>query len=189
MNKVTVEPDNEIYLSEGNCVLERTDNRLVFSAQGAVMPKSVRLEGSYGTDFTWTLQNGVLTISGTGTLQKSEQQEAPWQEWKTLVSKVVLEEGVTRIGTHSFAEYPALKEVVFPRSLTELEDFAFWRCDALTEVTFKGTYSRWKTIDVGKNTPIEQADVFGVISAHIWLVAVVVLVPAAVIICLKRRKD
>ncbi len=59
-----------------------------------------------GENATWSLDEyGVLTISGTGDMYNFESQiyyEAPWNEFRSSIKKVVIEEGITNIGQNAF---------------------------------------------------------------------------------------
>lgn len=50
------------------------------------------------------------------------------------VERVVLPEGVTRIGAEAFRECAQLTEVVLPKTLEEIGDFAFDECEALAQI-------------------------------------------------------
>ena len=54
----------------------------------------------------------------------------------TAITKVVLAEGIQRIGYATFQGCTSLKEVVLPNSLTYINSYAFEGCTALESVTF-----------------------------------------------------
>ena len=86
-------------------------------------------------DCTWTLDdNGVLTISGNGKMgdYDSYSSKAPWG---TAIKKVVIENGVTRIGDSAFYHCTGLTSVTIPNSVTSIGDTAFYRCTGLTSIT------------------------------------------------------
>lgn len=58
--------------------------------------------GSCGDNLTWTLdESGLLTVSGTGTMDNyTFIDPAPWAD--SDVRDVVIEEGVTSVGTYAF---------------------------------------------------------------------------------------
>lgn len=88
---------------------------------------------------TWRIQNGVLTISGTGAMRNivpgllSEPQA--WWDYKEKFTSVVIEEGVTNIGESAFYECSGLESVTLPRSLTTIGHGAFFLCSGLKSVT------------------------------------------------------
>jgi hypothetical protein len=89
--------------------------------------------GSCGENLTWTLENGVLTISGTG-----EMTSAPWKDYAKDITKVVIEEGVTSVADNAFSGCSALTTVTFPATLKSLGDYAFYNCTALKKIYFLG---------------------------------------------------
>lgn len=52
-----------------------------------------------------------------------------------LVTKLVIPEGVTRIGAKAFHSCKSITEIVLPHTLTEIGRKAFFKCDGLTKVT------------------------------------------------------
>ncbi|MDY4220887.1 MAG: leucine-rich repeat protein, partial [Candidatus Faecousia sp.] len=83
-----------------------------------------------GNDLTWTLEDGTLTISGTGEMYDF----CDWGGQKDQITKVVVEEGVTSIGDHAFDSCENLAEVVLPESLTSIGYSAFAYCLSLTSI-------------------------------------------------------
>ena len=113
--------------------------------------------GTCGKNITWLLDgNGVLTISGTGTMDDYEKKDAPWFQHRWSLKKVVIEEGVTYIGDYAFYncervtsvtipesvtvigesafEWCRMEEVVIPERVTTIGDRAFANCQSLVEV-------------------------------------------------------
>lgn len=94
-------------------------------------------EGSCGESLTWVLDGeGTLTISGTGDMTNYTWSNRPsWYDYRTSIRKVVIEEGVTSVGSDAFWGYDYLSGVQLPSTMKALYDSAFSACDALTEVT------------------------------------------------------
>ena len=82
-----------------------------------------------GTNATWTLnENGVLTISGKGAIKGSG--------FKSYaIKEVVIEEGITKIGSYAFQVCTQIQKVTLPESLTTICDNAFLGCSGLKEIT------------------------------------------------------
>ena len=88
----------------------------------------------YDDSLTWTLDSsGVLTISGSGVMGNCWPQ--PWEEYRETITAVVLEDGVTNIGTNAFLDCTALTSVSIPDSVTRIGEAAFSQCDSLRSVT------------------------------------------------------
>ena len=88
-----------------------------------------------GSDLTWTLENGVLTISGTGSMfNYTRDAAAPWNSNALEITKIVMEEGATTIGEYAFYKLTGVTEAVIPSTVTTIGRYAFSGCSAMTEV-------------------------------------------------------
>lgn len=78
---------------------------------------------------------GVLTLVGTGTTDSYHSKKpTPWNEYSDLIKKVVVEEGITRLGGQIFVNCSAVQEVEFPNSLECIAGKAFAGCTSLRKV-------------------------------------------------------
>ena len=99
--------------------------------------------GSCGVNVSWTLaEDGTLTIHGTGEMDNYDywNDTAPWESYNASIKKVVVEEGVTRIGDYAFYgsnKYRNLKEVQIAGSVQVIGEDAFHYCSSLENVTFE----------------------------------------------------
>ncbi|MDE7160073.1 MAG: leucine-rich repeat protein [Muribaculaceae bacterium] len=87
--------------------------------------------GKAGKNITWELRDGVLTFSGTGPMNNFSK-ERPWHE--SLVTKVVVEDGITSVGANACRGAKNLLTVDLPSSLAEIGASAFEGCRALTDI-------------------------------------------------------
>jgi hypothetical protein len=94
--------------------------------------------GSCGTNVTYTFNSstGLLTISGSGAIN-SYANLSPLSPFanNSTIKKVVINEGVTRIGANAFLNCTSLISVSFPNSLFEIVQYAFKGCTELSSVT------------------------------------------------------
>lgn len=90
--------------------------------------------GTCEDNLSWNYANGILTVSGTGEMLCTGFW-APWSAYREFIKSVVLEDGITTVGTSAFSDYPALISVDLPKSLTSIGQNAFYWCDKLTTVT------------------------------------------------------
>ena len=114
--------------------------------------------GSCGKNLTWTLDNGVLTISGTGAMWDWD------NEWYGFcgvldqadeVTSVVVESGVTSIAYEAFNWLENMTSVTIPKTVTAIGCSAFLvGCDALTTINYAGTTSQWKKISSTLSLPL-----------------------------------
>ena len=110
-------------------------------------PDPVR-SGTCGDNVTWMLKDGLLTISGTGPMDDfnaTNAYEAGAPEYgffQRKIKEVVIEEGVTRIGTNAFnncagitdRNYANMTTVTIPSTVTEIGDGAFEHSYGLTTI-------------------------------------------------------
>ena len=96
--------------------------------------------GKCGTKVTYTISDdGVLTISGTGamanyTYKDNDSSNCPWHSVRWAINKVVIEDGVTSIGSYAFSFDLSVTDVTLPNSLKTIGRNAFWGCYGLTSV-------------------------------------------------------
>ena len=92
--------------------------------------------GTYGDNLTWILDSdGLLTISGNGNMENYDHnRSAPWGSWR-LVKEIVIQSGVTSIGSYAFPYCTGLTSVTIPNSVKSIGNYAFRGCTGLTSVT------------------------------------------------------
>ena len=92
--------------------------------------------GDCGENLTWVLaENGTLTVSGTGSMVDYSDFSAPWYGKRFMISSVVVEDGVTGIGSCAFQNCTAMTSVSIPASVTSIGGGAFEGCSSLTSVS------------------------------------------------------
>ena len=91
--------------------------------------------GAWG-DLTWHFdpQTDTLTISGNGEMQGTQEDKYPWVPYKTYISHVVIEDGVTSLAGSAFRDYESLRTVSIPSSVKDTGSMAFYDCNRLEEV-------------------------------------------------------
>ncbi|MED9969999.1 MAG: leucine-rich repeat domain-containing protein, partial [Ruminococcus sp.] len=91
------------------------------------------LDGTSGV-CTWTLDDeGTLTISGNGAM--ANYYSSSTLPWGRNITNVVIENGVTSIGSYAFHNCTGLTSVTIPDSVTSIEKSAFYRCTGLESIT------------------------------------------------------
>lgn len=117
---------------------------LPITAQAASQPTS----GTCGDGVTWKYEpelnsygqdeGGTLTISGNGAMEDYDTTaETPWSDlW--LISKVNIENGVTKVGNFSFWGRGRITNVVLPNTITSIGESAFRGC-RLIEIEIPGS--------------------------------------------------
>ena len=96
-------------------------------------------EFNKGEQIEWELNEGVLTIRGTGKMKTH-----PWSSRIDEIEEVIIEEGVTSICEEAFNYAVNLKKVTIPYSVTRIDEFAFPDvCSKLTDVYYNGLKQDW----------------------------------------------
>lgn len=93
--------------------------------------------GDSGSNVTWLLDdNGTLTISGSGKIEDYRSDiDQPWYSNRSDITSVVIEPGVTSIGSQAFYECSNLTSITIPSGLTSIGEQAFGNCTGLTSIT------------------------------------------------------
>ena len=107
--------------------------------------------GDSGSNVTWLLDdNGTLTISGSGKIEDYRSDiDQPWYSNRSDITSVVIEPGVTSIGSQAFYECSNLTSITIPSGLTSIGEQAFGNCTGLTSITIPsgfisiGDYAFW----------------------------------------------
>ena len=113
-------------------------------------PPSAAIEaasGKCGGDVTWSLSaDGTLTVSGKGDMtsgaRKSKLMDKnydysfhwPWDKRRNDIRAVVIEEGITSVGSEAFDSCCNVTKVSLPSTLKTIRGLAFYEC-ALERVT------------------------------------------------------
>ena len=94
------------------------------------------ISGSCGDHLNWKLENGTLTISGTGAMEDySPYFLAPWFSYGLELENVTIDNGVTSIGDYAFSNCMELSSITIPDSVTSIGDYAFSGCMELSSIT------------------------------------------------------
>lgn len=100
-------------------------------------------EQSYNVFYSYDKAAKTLTLSGEGgyeteydTREGGVKFEAFYlfAAYKKTAEKIVVEEGITKIGGASFAYFENLKSVKLPSTLKEIEPYAFYECFRLSNI-------------------------------------------------------
>ncbi|MBQ7741030.1 MAG: leucine-rich repeat protein [Eubacterium sp.] len=92
--------------------------------------------GKCGENVNYVFTAGVLTISGTGDMYDYTE---PAFTTPGIFKNVIVQEGVTSVGSYFFANYDGIENVTLPESLTKVGNNAFDGITTVNSVTFGGT--------------------------------------------------
>ena len=96
--------------------------------------------GQQGNNVMYMLENGVLTISGNGSMRdfeldnKENVYDTPWRNECKTIFRVEIQSGVTTIGNGAFDECAELASVSIPESVISIGIGAFDGCQKLESV-------------------------------------------------------
>lgn len=156
-------------------------NSQLQDAEIVFMNGNVVLEGTCGKNATWKMYStGKLVLSGTGaTTNFSSNNRSGWYEYRDLVTEVVVEEGITQLGSQAFLSCKNLSSITIPESLLTIGSNVFQSCKGLDEITlpksvtsigsfafhssgvttvkYLGSQSQWAQISLGNKSGLENA--------------------------------
>ena len=103
---------------------------LLIAGRKNVFAENATLDsGTCGTNATYTItSDGTLTINGTGAITGS------WDNYKSFITKVIINDGITEIGRNAFYNFSTLESVSLPGSIKKLNSFSFNYCVQLKTV-------------------------------------------------------
>ena len=114
-----------------------------YAAEKKIPFESLGEWGKCGNYAEWYLNDGVLTITGSSEMNNyNEQKKAPWSGKK--VTKCVIEDGITTIGSYAFADLGELTEISFPNSIFQAGEYAFKNCTGLKNIELPEKMEMWK---------------------------------------------
>ena len=99
--------------------------------------------GTCGDSLTWVLTGTepdlTLTIRGSGKMSdwshNSSYKYSPWYSRRLSIKTVIVENGVTSIGSYVFCGCSSLTSITIPDSVTSIGEYAFYGCLSLTSIT------------------------------------------------------
>jgi len=126
---VKVDPNNPVYRSEGNCIIQRyaNDDVLVIGFTNSVIPNSVKSIGDWAfrdcADLTSiSIPNSVVSLG-----------MCAFSGCPKLTS-VVLPNNLVSIGANAFQSCTSLTSIDLPNSVQNIGDHAFLECTSLTSI-------------------------------------------------------
>ena len=120
---------------------------------------------------TWTLyEDGTLNISGTGEMRgyNAYSIKSPACD-NSNIKNVVIEDGITSIGSSAFYSCYSLTDITIPNGVTSIEDSTFRYCSNLTSITIPDSVTSigssvfddcffLKTISLGCGSTLKRSD-------------------------------
>lgn len=122
---------------------------------GEIQPEeNIVASGSCGDNTTWTLDDqGVLRISGSGAMYDYDSKTIPWDGYRKELVQVVIEEGITTIGSHAFYN-SSIQSVNIPSSIQRIGVYAFNYCESL-ETVYISDLESWLGMTIEYPSPVK----------------------------------
>ena len=118
-------------------VLETEENEVTDESEDALT--GIVDSGSCGNNAAWALtgtENDLtLTISGSGNMTDFSESSTPWASERAKITRVVVEDGITSVGSYAFCSFSKLTDVSLSDSITYIGARGFEKCTALKSVT------------------------------------------------------
>ena len=136
--------DNNAYpptTNDGIEVIKEEDTRYFFVGHAAPAATSgycgdPTVNG--GEDVTWEVSGTTITISGTGAMADYDDYSnmAPWLDtYAEEITDIVIESGVTTIGSYAFKRCYYATSISIPTSVTTIGSYAFDDCNDVTSIS------------------------------------------------------
>ena len=94
---------------------------------------TILFSGDFGENAHWDLySSGLLEITGTGSVKNGD---IPWKAHKSMIKRVIIGDGITRLAESSFYDCKGLAYVTLGRGLVEISRYEFTGCTALKSVS------------------------------------------------------
>ena len=109
---------------------------VVFVLTAVPAVSAADIGGDCGKGVEWSLENGVLTISGKGAIQDYQEfvSVAPWHEYSEQIFAVNVSKGVTHIGDFAFFQLTKLTSVKLSDSVKTIGKLSFYECTSLSMI-------------------------------------------------------
>lgn len=127
LTTVTVSPENPVYYSQGNCVIEKATGKLVAGCSGSVIPDTVSAIGDYAFFSCPDLMEIEIPQSVRYIGKKAFSN-------CTGLTRMHLPDSVRYIDDQVFNECTALKELTLSNSLTYLPVGMCYKCSSLEKL-------------------------------------------------------
>jgi len=165
LTSITVESSNKNYRSEGNCLIQNSNNRLILGTNNSVIPSGVISIGDYAFYecsklMNITLPDSVTSIGIAAFYNCSDLTSITIPPNVTSIgmqafyncsglTSITLPDNVTTIGPGAFEVCIGLRSITIPYSVTYISYFTFRSCNSLNTVYYGGEdETAWNEITI-----------------------------------------
>ena len=142
--ELTDSKETKVYLPNGSYIVRAVKDKLEGEAKLTVHDRGTQVvvklddpsaEEDSGKDgnITWRLtKDGTLYISGQGDMPDYDWNKIPWRDFS--INKVVVQKGITSIGSFAFGDCSSLSSIEIPEGVTSIGSIAFAYCRSLSSI-------------------------------------------------------
>ena len=142
--ELTDSKETKVYLPNGSYIVRAVKDKLEGEAKLTVHDRGTQVvvklddpssEEDSGKDgnITWRLtKDGTLYISGQGDMPDYDWNKNPWRDFS--INKVVVQKGITSIGSFAFGDCSSLSSIEIPEGVTSIGSGAFEDCSSLSSI-------------------------------------------------------
>ena len=128
---------DEVAAPEDSASITSTEVITKETSESASLSDEQSTSGTCGENVTWNLENGTLTIRGTGPIMENNPsyQFVPWYTFHDDIKTIIISDGVTEIGDDAFYRCTNLNNITIPNSVTKIAGSVFYKCWSLSNIT------------------------------------------------------
>ncbi|MBQ8359264.1 MAG: leucine-rich repeat protein [Oscillospiraceae bacterium] len=118
--------------------------------------------GKAGDNISWSIStDGELTVTGSGAIRDYPysavlEQLSPWEIWEKEIKKLVVGEGITRIGEYNFCDFEAVSSISLPSTLWEIGSGAFCHTGGPVDIVIPNGVTTLASSAFSKSTGIRN---------------------------------
>lgn len=147
---LTINADGVYAASEGVSAITATCGSIGLNAEIEAVKFAKDATRKCGDNITWEYESGSLVFTGTGEMydykttfsyENGYESDVPWIDAFGVVEKVVVNEGITSIGSYAFSNFGELIDVALPETLVTVDEYAFSDCNKLASISIPDNVS------------------------------------------------
>ena len=162
---IEIAEGNEVYASDGNCIMRKADNTLVLGLKASKIPSYTEHIGNYafrdsGAE-SIALPEGVTSIGDHAFYDNDRLKEITLPQsltsidyyafsWCTALGKIAIPDGVTELPYGLFAWCTELKEVALGAKTEKIDTSVFRLCGKLERITISESNTHFKSTADGR---------------------------------------
>ena len=165
LESIEIAEGNEVYASDGNCIMRKADNTLVLGLKASKIPSYTEHIGSHafrdsGAE-SIALPEGVTSIGDYAFAHNDRLKEITLPQsltsigkavffWCTALGKIAIPDGVTELPYGLFAWCTELKEVALGAKTEKIDTSVFRLCGKLERITISESNAHFKSAADGR---------------------------------------